>query len=191
MILQSKLFFSAVILQTPQWFCKYIYNTAILIDRATQTQLCSWLSASISWVYVRSDKQLSLLYDWHLLNVRQAKYLFSAIFVGTNSDCDILNALRLKTMITWDFFSYVFWQWDQYHYLFQIQSDLFVRTPINWNPRYPKQIATNRFPPTQFTPLIWKPCCMTPTWKFRNGYVISIEKINAKPDYANCYLVLY
>jgi len=85
-----------------------------------------------------------------LLNVRKAKYLFSTIFVGTNSDCDVIYALCPKAMITWNFFSYVFWQWDQYHHLFQIQSDLFVRTPINQNPRYPKQIARNRFFPTHF-----------------------------------------
>ena len=88
-----------------------------------------------------------------LWNVRQAKCLFNTIFVGTNSDCDVVNALCSKAMITWKFFSYVFWQWDQDHYLFQIQSDLFVRTPINQNPRYPKQIARSRFFPTHFTPL--------------------------------------
>jgi len=55
-------------------------------------------------------------------------------------------------MITWKCFSCVFWQWDQYYYLFQIQSDLFVRTPINQNLCYPKQIARNRFLPTHFTP---------------------------------------
>jgi len=37
-----------------------------------------------------------------LLNVRQAKYLFSTIFVGTNSNCDVINALCLKA-ITWKF----------------------------------------------------------------------------------------
>jgi len=107
-----------------------------------------------------------------LLNVRQAKYLFSTTFVGTNSDCCVINALCPKAVITCKFFSYVFWQWDQYRYLFQIQSDLFVRTPINWNPRYRKHIARNRFLPTHFTPLIWKPRCPTPTRKFRNGYVL-------------------
>jgi len=107
-----------------------------------------------------------------LLNVRQAKYLFSTIFIGTNSDCCVRNALCPKAVITWKFFSCVFSQWDQYHYLFQIQSDLFVRTPINRNPRYPKQIAKNRFLPTHFAPLIRKPHCPTPTWKFRNGCVI-------------------
>jgi len=59
-------------------------------------------------VYVCSDKQLALLYDGHLLDVRQAKYLFSAILEGTNSDCDLINMLCPKTMITWKFFSYVF-----------------------------------------------------------------------------------
>jgi len=37
------------------------------------------------------------------------------------------------------------------------------------------------------------PChlyCLTQTQKFKNRYVISIEK-NAKPHYANCYLVVY
>ena len=85
------------------------------------------------------DKQLSLLYGWHLLNVRQAKYLFSTMFIGTNIDCDVINALYLKRSDNLEIFSDMFWQWDQYH--LQIQSDLFVRTPINWNPRYPKQIA--------------------------------------------------
>jgi len=60
--------------------------------------------------------------------------------------------------------------------LFQMQSDLFVRTRINQNPRYPKQIARNRFIPMYFTPLIWKPRRPTPTWKLKNGYVMSIEK---------------
>jgi len=111
-----------------------------------------------------------------LLNVRQAKYLFSNTLVRPNSDCDVINATCLKAMITWKFFSYVFWQWDQSHHLFQIQSDLFVWTPINQNPHYPKQIARNRFFPTHFTPLIRKPRCPTPSWKLRNGYVISIER---------------
>jgi len=35
------------------------------------------------------NKQLSLLYGWHLLNVRQAEYLFSTMFVGTNIDYDV------------------------------------------------------------------------------------------------------
>jgi len=39
-----------------------------------------------------------------LLNVRKAKYLFSTIFVGTNSDCDVIYALCPKAMITWNFF---------------------------------------------------------------------------------------
>jgi len=39
-----------------------------------------------------------------LLNVRQAKYLFSTIFVGTNSDCDVINALCPKAVITWKIF---------------------------------------------------------------------------------------
>jgi len=43
-----------------------------------------------------------------LWNVRQAKCLFNTIFVGTNSDCDVVNALCSKAMITWKFFSYVF-----------------------------------------------------------------------------------
>jgi len=34
----------------------------------------------------------------------------------------------------------------------------------------------NKLLGTDFTPLIWKPCCPTPTWKCRNGYVIPIEK---------------
>ena len=45
------------------------------------------------------DKQLSLLYGWHLLNVRQAKYLFSTMFIGTNIDCDVINALWPKAII--------------------------------------------------------------------------------------------
>ena len=43
-----------------------------------------------------------------LLNVRQAKYLFSTILVGTNIDYDVINALSPKAMMTWKFFSYVF-----------------------------------------------------------------------------------
>jgi len=39
-----------------------------------------------------------------LLNVRQAKYLFSTIFVGTNSDCDVINALSSKAVLTWKIF---------------------------------------------------------------------------------------
>jgi len=65
----------------------------ILIDSAPQTQLCSWLSASILQVYVGVDKQLSSLYGLHLLNVGQAKYHFSTVFAGTNSECDVTNAL--------------------------------------------------------------------------------------------------
>ena len=42
------------------------------------------------------DKQLSLLYGWHLLYVWQAKYLFSTMFIGTNSDCDLINVLWPK-----------------------------------------------------------------------------------------------
>ena len=38
-------------------------------------------------------KQLSLLYGSHLLNVQQAKYLFSTMLVGTNIDCDVINAM--------------------------------------------------------------------------------------------------
>jgi len=79
-----------------------------------------------------------------------------------------------KTSDSLEIFSYVFWQWDQYH--LQRQSDLFVRTPINRNPRYPKQIARNRFLPTHLTSLIRKPRCPTPSRKFRNGYVIPVEK---------------
>ena len=149
-----QLFFSAVILQV------YLQHRHLDRQRAPQMQLCRWLSASISSLYVRSDKQLSLLYNWHLLNVRQAKYLFSTIFVGTNRDCDVINTLCSKT-ITWKFFSYVFWQWDQYH--LQLPSDLFDRTPINRNPRYLKQIAKNRLLRTYFTSLIRKPRCPTPT----------------------------
>jgi len=79
-----------------------------------------------------------------------------------------------ETSDSLEIFSYVFWQWDQYH--LQRQSDLFVRTPINRNPRYPKQIARNRFLPTHLTSLIRKPRCPTPSRKFRNGYVIPVEK---------------
>jgi len=39
------------------------------------------------------DKQLSLLYGWHLLNVQQAKYLHSTMFVGGNSNCNVVNVL--------------------------------------------------------------------------------------------------
>jgi len=40
-----------------------------------------------------------------LLNARQAKYLFSTIFVRTNSDCDVINALCRKALITWKSYS--------------------------------------------------------------------------------------
>jgi len=39
-------------------------------------------------------------------------------------------------------------------------------------------------------PLIQKPHCLTPTHKFRNGYVILTEK-KAQLDYANCHLVVH
>jgi len=39
------------------------------------------------------DKQLSLLYGWHMLNVRQAKYFFNTMFLRTNIDCDVISAL--------------------------------------------------------------------------------------------------
>ena len=82
------------------------------------------------------DKQLSLLYHWRLQNVRRDKHLFSTTFVGTNSHCDLINALCPKPLITWKYFL-VFWQWDQYHYPFQIQSDLFKSFEMNrvarWN----------------------------------------------------------
>jgi len=115
-------FFSVVTLQV-----YLIYNTAILIHSALHRCSCAagcqhrfYKTLTTLKVYVRLAKQLSLLYDWHLLNVRQAKYLFSAMFVGRNSNCDVINALFPKAMI----FSDVFWQSDQYHYLFQIQSEL-------------------------------------------------------------------
>jgi len=50
------------------------------------------------------DQQLSLLYGWRLLNVWQAKYLFSTMFVATNIDCDVLNALWSKAMMIWKSF---------------------------------------------------------------------------------------
>jgi len=50
--------------------------------------------------------------------------------------------------------------------------------------------ARNGFLPMYFTPLIRKPRCPTPTRKFRNEYVKSIEK-NTKPDCANCHLAVY
>jgi len=46
-------------------------------------------------------KQLSLLYGSHLLNVQQAKYLFSTMLVGTNIDCDVINAMWPKAVIIW------------------------------------------------------------------------------------------
>jgi len=47
----------------------------------------------------------------------------------------------------------------------------FVQTPINRNPCYPTQNCWDGFLPVHFIPLIWKPRCLTPTWKFRNGNV--------------------
>jgi len=145
-------------------FASIFTSPPSLIDSAPQTQLCSWLSASFykRTYVIRMHKQLSLLYDWHLQNVRQTKYLFSAILVGTNNDRDVINELCPKATITWKSFACV-WQQDQYHYLFQIQSNLFVRTPINRNPRYPQWIARNRFLPLHFTLLIRKPRWPTPT----------------------------
>jgi len=51
--------------------------------------------------------------------------------------------------------------------------------------------AGNGFLPMYFTPLIWKPHCPIPTWRFRHECVKSIEQRSTKPDYANCYLVVY
>jgi len=51
------------------------------------------------------DKQLSLLYGWHLLNVQQAKYLYSTMLVGTNIDCEVINALWPKAVIIWKFYN--------------------------------------------------------------------------------------
>jgi len=85
-------------------FASIFITPPSLIDSAPQTQFCSWLSASILYVYVRMDKQLSLLYGWHLLNVRQAKYIFSTMFLVRNIDCDVINALWQKAMIIWKSF---------------------------------------------------------------------------------------
>jgi len=57
------------------------------------------------WLIIKYNHQKSLficLFD--LQNVRQAKYLFSATFVGTDSDCDVINALCPKPVIAWKFF---------------------------------------------------------------------------------------
>jgi len=54
-------------------------------------------------------------------------------------------------------------------------AGILVKTLINRNPRYIRhKIAGNGFPPMHmhFTPL----SCPTPTRKFRNGHVKSIEK---------------
>jgi len=53
--------------------------------------------------------------------------------------------------------------------------------PICLNSDQPESLlsetnAKNRFSRMHFTPVIWKPRCLTPTWKFRNEYVRSIEK---------------
>jgi len=48
-------------------FASIFITPPSLIDSAPQMQLCSWLSASILQVYVRMDKQLSLLYGWHFV----------------------------------------------------------------------------------------------------------------------------
>ena len=98
-----------------------IYNTAILIDSALHRCSCAAGSGcqhrfykilTAHEVYVRLTKQLSLslLYDWHLLNVRQAKYLFSAMFVGRNSNHDVINALFSKAMMTWKYFLMCMWR---------------------------------------------------------------------------------
>jgi len=66
----------------------------------------------------------------------------------------------------------------------------FIRTQNNGIPAIRHKSVSNGFLPMHFTPLIRKPRCLTPTRKFWKGYVKSIEKI-AKPDYANCYLLVY
>jgi len=67
-------------------------------DRQRSTDAVVQLIVSFDFisVYVWMDKQLSLLYGWHLLNVQQAKYLFSNMFTGANVSCDVINALWPK-----------------------------------------------------------------------------------------------
>ena len=158
------------------------YNTVFLIDSALYRRSCAagcqhrfYKTLTTLKVYVRLAKQLSLLYDWHLLNVRQAKYLFSSMFVGRNSNCDVINALCPKAIITWKYFLMCFDN-EINTTIYSKYSQTCLSELHHRNPRYPKQIARNRFLPTHFTPLIRKPCCPTPTRKFRNGCVIWIEK---------------
>jgi len=118
-----------------------IYNTAILIDNALHRRSCAavcqhrfYKTLTTLKVYVRLTKHLSLLYDWHLLNVRQAKYLFSAMFVGRNSNCDVINALCSKAMITWKYFLMCFHNQINTTIYSKYSQTSFVRTPINQNP---------------------------------------------------------
>jgi len=125
------------------------------------------------------DKQFSLLYVWHFVECLTSSVSFQH-HIRRNKQRLWCNTYAVPENNDNLEFFYVFWQWDQYHCLFQMQSDLFVRTPINQNPRYPKQIARSRFFPTHFAPLIQKPHCPTLTRKLRNGYIISILEKHKK-----------
>jgi len=37
-------------------------------------------------------------------DVQQTKYLFTTMFVGTNNNYDVINALQPKAMVTWKSF---------------------------------------------------------------------------------------
>ena len=85
-------------------------------------------------VCVRLTKQLSLLCNWHLLNVRQAKDLFSAMFVVRNNNCDEINALCSKEMITWKYFLMCFDNEINTIIYSKYSQTSFVQTVINRNP---------------------------------------------------------
>ena len=171
--------FASLLVTLPSW------KTASSTDAVVQ------LVVSIDFkVYVCSDKHLSMLHDWHLLNVQQAKYLFSAILEGTNRDCDVINTLCPKTMTNRKFFSFFLCFDNEINTTYTCNQTCLSELWSTGIPANPKQIAKNRFPPTHFTSLIWKPRCPTPARNLETDMSYQWIK-NAKPDYANCYLVAY
>jgi len=55
-----------------------------------------------------------------LLNVQQAKYLFSTMFLRTKINCDVINVLEPKAMIIWKSFLVCFNNEVNTNYLFEI-----------------------------------------------------------------------
>ena len=85
-------------------FASVFITISILIESAPEAHLCRWLSASILYAYLRLDKQFLLLCGWCLVIAQHATYLFSTQFAGTKSDCDVINILLQKHVITWKYF---------------------------------------------------------------------------------------